>query len=250
MIIAITAKAPTLDAEVDPRFGRAAYFMIANTLTGEVYAHDNSKGIEASNGAGTGAAQLMAEYHVNLLYTGAVGPKAGEVLEKAGIRVFENTEGTVENVLYTLPQEVIAEVEAAATAQIESVDPPTAGAVRIAIPADSDAGLDAPRSGHFGKCAYYTLVDILNNEVHQVIPMKNGGHVQGGCAAPVILLNGNHVKQLIVAGIGGRPLMGFREVGIEVYSGAGHTVGETVALYLNGQIRPISNDQVCGGGPQ
>ncbi|MCW8860199.1 MAG: hypothetical protein OQK50_03380 [Deltaproteobacteria bacterium] len=248
MIIAITAKEASLQSEVDPRFGRAAHFLFANSQTGEVYAHDNTEGINASNGAGTGAAQLMAEYKVDVLYTGSVGPKAGEVLEKLKIKFHENTSGTVEEVLDRLATDINAQAEAGG--QMETVDPPENDAIRLAIPADSGDGLKAQRSGHFGKCAYYILVDIKDNQVQQVTPLLNGGHIQGGCFAPVMLLNGNHVKQLIVAGIGGRPLQGFRETGIEVFSGEGQTVEETVNLFLNNQLSPISNDQVCGGGPQ
>ncbi|MBN1959130.1 MAG: NifB/NifX family molybdenum-iron cluster-binding protein [Desulfuromonadales bacterium] len=250
MIIAITAKEPSLKSEVDPRFGRAAYFLIANSLSGEVYAHDNSEGIAASNGAGTSAAQLMAENRVDFLYTGSVGPKAGEVLEKAGVKVFENTTGIVEEVLANLPQEVIDEAEAAANAPMETVDQPKNDAIRIAVPADSGQGLQSPRSGHFGKCAYYVLIDIKDNKIQEVISLQNGGHAQGNCSTPVLLLNGNHVNKLIVAGIGGRPLQGFREIGIDVLSGGGQTVEETINLYLSGQVHPITNDQVCGGGPQ
>ncbi len=247
MIIAITAKEASLQSEVDPRFGRAAYFLIANSLTGEVYAHDNTKGIEAENGAGTGASQLMAEYKIDVLYTGHVGPKAAEVLEKANITYHENTEGTIEEVLAGIPQEAAPQAEEPPK---EMVPAPENGAIRLAIPADSDAGLQAQRSGHFGKCAYYTLIDIKDQQVQQVVAMQNGGHVQGGCSVPVVLLNANHVNKLIVAGIGGRPLQGFRETGIEVYAGVGQTVQETVDLFLNDQLSPISNDQVCGGGPQ
>ena len=247
MIIAITAKGASLQSEVDPRFGRAAYFLIANSLTGEVYAHDNTEGIEADNGAGTGASQLLAEYKVDVLYTGHVGPKAAEVLDKAKITYHENTEGTVEEVLSRLSQESAPQ---AAEAPKETVSAPENGTIRLAIPADSEAGLQAQRSGHFGKCAYYTLIDIKDQQIQKVVAMQNGGHVEGGCSVPVILLNANHVNKLIVAGIGGRPLQGFREIGIEVYAGVGQTVQETVDLFLNDQLSPVSNDQVCGGGPQ
>lgn len=244
MIIAVTAKEASLQSEVDPRFGRAAYFLIANSATGEVYAHDNTEGIESDNGAGTGASQQLAEYRVDVLYTGHVGPKAAEVLDKAKIVYHENTTGTVEEVLSRIPQEQSPEEEAPE----ETVSAPENGAIRLAIPADSDAGLEAQRSGHFGKCAYYTLIDIKDRQVQQVVAMQNGGHVQGGCSVPVILLNANHVNTLIVAGIGGRPLQGFRETGIEVYAGVGQTVQESVDLFLTDQLSPISNDQVCGGG--
>lgn len=246
MIIAITAKEGSLQSEVDPRFGRAAFYLIANSQTGEVHAVENTEGVNAANGAGTGAAQLMAENRVDVLFTGKVGPKASEVLQKVGIKVHENTSGTVEMVLDGFATDIGAQSEAGG--QVETVEAPHDGALRLAVPADSDEGLKAPRSGHFGKCAYYILVDIKDNQIQQVIALKNGGHVTGGCFAPVMLLQGNHVGTLIVGGIGGRPLQGFRQVGIEVLSGGGRTVGETVELFLNEQIAPITNDQVCGGG--
>jgi len=246
MIIAITAKDRTLQSEIDPRFGRAAWFMIANSLSGEVYAHENTEGVNAANGAGTSAAQLMAEYKVDIIYTGTVGPKAAEVLKKAGITYQENTTGTVEQVLDALS--VDDDAQQSAGGQAETVAPPENGAIRLAVPADSGDGLEAQRSGHFGKCNYYVLVDIKDNQIQQVTSLKNGGHIQGGCFAPVMLLKGNHVANLVVAGIGGRPLQGFRQSGIEVYSGQGQTVKETVAMFIDNQLSPLNANQVCGGG--
>ncbi|PLY04873.1 MAG: dinitrogenase iron-molybdenum cofactor biosynthesis protein [Desulfuromonas sp.] len=99
MLIAVTANEANLQAEIDPRFGRAACFLIIDTETGEVRAHDNSSGIEAANGAGTGAAQTLSEYGVSDLYTGRVGPKAAAVLDQAQIRYHENISGTVQALL-------------------------------------------------------------------------------------------------------------------------------------------------------
>jgi predicted Fe-Mo cluster-binding NifX family protein len=251
MIIAVTAQQGRMDAQVDPRFGRAAYFMIANTTTMEVYPYDNAAGAGAGNGAGTGAAQLMSEHRVEVLYTGKVGPKAADALEKAGVRVVEDTTGTVEEVLVKALQEVMVSAEGGAQQafDVQPADPVVEGALRVAIPADTMEGLDAPRSGHFGKCAFYTLVDIADNNVVAVQSMQNGGHITGGCSVPVMLLKGWDVDTVVVAGIGGRPLMGFRDEGIEVYAGEGSTVRETVDAYLQGRIGPICQDQVCGGGP-
>ena len=99
MLIAITAQGNSLQSEIDPRFGRAAYYLIINTETDEVNVHDNSDGINASNGAGTGAAQTLSEYGVEALYTGSVGPKAADVLKQANIPYYENITGTVQGVL-------------------------------------------------------------------------------------------------------------------------------------------------------
>lgn len=99
MLIAITALENSLQSEIDPRFGRAAFYMIVNTVTDEVTVHNNSDGISASNGAGTGAAQTLSEYGVEALYTGSVGPKAADVLGKAKIPYYENIPGTVQSVI-------------------------------------------------------------------------------------------------------------------------------------------------------
>ena len=99
MLIAITALENSVQSEIDPRFGRAAYYIIVNTETDEVTVHDNSDGTGASNGAGTGAAQTLSEYGVEALYTGSVGPKAADVLQKANIPYYENITGTVQNLL-------------------------------------------------------------------------------------------------------------------------------------------------------
>lgn len=254
MIVAVTAQQGRMDAQVDLRFGRAAFFMLADTQTMEVSAYDNIAGVDAGNGAGTGASQLMSEHGVDVLYTGKVGPKAADVLERAGIRVVEVTEGTVSEILTKAWQDSLPVSEGKSEGDrpdfvVQPAEPIAEGAVRVAIPTETSAGLAAPRSGHFGKCAYYTLVDVADTRVVAVQSMRNGGHISGGCSVPVMLLKGWCVDRVVVAGIGGRPLMGFRQAGIEVYGGHGSTVQETIDAYLAGRIGPIGMDQVCGGGP-
>ncbi|MGD9819747.1 MAG: NifB/NifX family molybdenum-iron cluster-binding protein, partial [Desulfomonilaceae bacterium] len=73
--------------------------------------------------------------------------------------------------------------------------------------------------------------------------------VQGGCFAPVSILHKSGAHALIVGGIGMRPLMGFQQVGIEVYYGPeGDTVQSVVNELLNGNLQLIAEHQVCGGG--
>lgn len=253
MIIAITAVDGSLQSPVEARFGRAPFFMIANTETQEVFAHDNAEGVNASNGAGTGAAQTLSEYKVDVLYTGRVGPKAAEVLQKAGIEYREETTGTVAEVLHAASKEFPA--PAPASIQSTPVAAPEAeldalqkGAIRVAVPANNDQGLWATRSGHFGHCAFYSLVDVYDNQIVNIQSRPNGGHVQGGCMAPVNLLKSWGVSVVVVSGIGGRPLQGFREQGMEVYGGLGDTVEDAVQSFIRGEVAPFGNDQVCGGG--
>ena len=110
-------------------------------------------------------------------------------------------------------------------------------------------GLDGQRSGHFGHCDVFTMVDVENGEIKEVSTVSNQSHVQGGCMVPVNLLAGHNVKALIVGGIGMRPLMGFRQVGIDVYYDATRPeIRPVVEDLIAGKLPAIGDDQVCGGG--
>ncbi|HBT96152.1 MAG TPA: dinitrogenase iron-molybdenum cofactor biosynthesis protein, partial [Desulfobulbaceae bacterium] len=89
--------------------------------------------------------------------------------------------------------------------------------MRIAIPSDGQGGLDGVRSGHFGHCDCFTVVDAENGKITDVATITNMPHVEGGCMAPVALLAGQHINAMVVGGIGMRPLMGFRQAGIAIY---------------------------------
>jgi predicted Fe-Mo cluster-binding NifX family protein len=120
---------------------------------------------------------------------------------------------------------------------------------RIAIPSLGSGGLDGQRSGHFGHCDVFTLVDVTGGEITNVSTIPNQSHVQGGCMVPVNLLAENKVNALIVGGIGMRPLMGFRQAGIDVYHEAERLeIRPVVTDLIAGKLSQIGDDQVCGGG--
>ncbi|MFZ5572645.1 MAG: NifB/NifX family molybdenum-iron cluster-binding protein [Thermodesulfobacteriota bacterium] len=120
---------------------------------------------------------------------------------------------------------------------------------RIAIPSVDKGGLDGERSGHFGHCEVFTLVDVEAGNIKEVSTIPNQEHVQGGCMVPVNLLARHRVNALIVGGIGMRPLMGFRQAGIEVYYDATRPqIKPVVEDLIAGRLPMISDDQVCGGG--
>lgn len=120
---------------------------------------------------------------------------------------------------------------------------------RIAIPSNGQGGLNGTRSGHFGHCDVFTFVDVKDGQISGVTTLANQEHVQGGCMVPVNLLAEHHVNALIVGGIGMRPLMGFRQVGIDVYHDDQRQDIEPVVMDLiAGKLPEITNDQVCGGG--
>jgi predicted Fe-Mo cluster-binding NifX family protein len=84
--ICVSAKGQDLEAELDPHFGRAPYFLFVDPETWAFEVFENSSS-GAAHGAGIQAAQFVAEKRPAALLTGQVGPNAARVLESAGIRV-------------------------------------------------------------------------------------------------------------------------------------------------------------------
>ncbi len=119
----------------------------------------------------------------------------------------------------------------------------------IAVPSSAPGGLEAPLGAHFCHCDMFTLVTVENAKIKEVQVVPNIPHEQGGCLAPVQYLADKGAKKIIAGGMGMRPLMGFAQVGIEVYHSNGHTtVGGAVKAMLKGELPQFSQNQTCGGG--
>jgi predicted Fe-Mo cluster-binding NifX family protein len=88
--IAITSEGPTLDDVLDPRFGRAAGFIIVDPQTLQFRYVDNGASQARTQGAGIQAAELIMQTGANVVLTGYVGPKAFTALQAAGIKVGQN----------------------------------------------------------------------------------------------------------------------------------------------------------------
>jgi len=94
MRIAISATGPTMEAEVDPRFGRCQYFIIVDLETMEFEALENSSAM-AGGGAGISTGQMIAGKGVEVVLTGNCGPNAYQVLSAAGIQVITGVSGKI-----------------------------------------------------------------------------------------------------------------------------------------------------------
>lgn len=88
MKLCITAAGNTLEANTDSSFGRAPWLILVDTETLEFEAIENS-GVNATQGAGIAAAQMIKDRGAHELFTGRVGPKARAALEAAGVTIRE-----------------------------------------------------------------------------------------------------------------------------------------------------------------
>lgn len=119
----------------------------------------------------------------------------------------------------------------------------------IAVPSLAPGGLQAQRSGHFGHCDFFTLVKVTGDTVTEVSVVDNTPHHEDGCLDPVKLLASHGTTEIVVGGMGARPLAFFGEMGIAVYADQElPNVGEVVEALLQGSVPVMSPMQVCGGG--
>ncbi len=113
MKVAVTSLGPDMTSDVDPRFGRARWFVIVDTETGESEAIDNESGVDASSGAGVQAAARVAGLGVEYVLTGHCGPNAFRTLTEAGVEVVTLAKGTVEEAVGKLQGGELSPVDAA-----------------------------------------------------------------------------------------------------------------------------------------
>jgi len=96
MKIAVTSTGPTLNENVEARFGRCPYFLIIDTDSMQSEAIENPN-MALGGGAGIQSAQLMSEKGVTTVLTGNCGPNAFNVFAQAGIQVIVGVSGPVRN---------------------------------------------------------------------------------------------------------------------------------------------------------
>jgi len=114
MKVAVTAQGEQLGSPVDPRFGRARYFIVVDTESGQSSAVDNCQNLNAAQGAGIQAGRSVVDLGVQAVITGHVGPKAFATLQAGGVAVHTGAQGTVADAL--------AQFRAGKLAQARSAD--------------------------------------------------------------------------------------------------------------------------------
>ena len=98
MRVAVSATGSTLDAEVDPRFGRCPYFIIVDPDTMQFEALENSSAMQAG-GAGISTGQMITSKGVQVVLTGNCGPNAYQVLSAAGLQVITGVSGKIRDAI-------------------------------------------------------------------------------------------------------------------------------------------------------
>lgn len=99
MKIAISTSGNDLSSSLDPRFGRAARFLVFDTETKTFALAGNEQNLNAAQGAGIQSAQNAASTGAKAVISGHFGPKAFRVLNASNIAAYPSTAATVQEAL-------------------------------------------------------------------------------------------------------------------------------------------------------
>jgi predicted Fe-Mo cluster-binding NifX family protein len=119
MKIAFSTSGNDLNGDIDPRFGRAAGFLVYDTDTKKYETVNNDQNLNAMQGAGIQSAQLVAGLKVEAVVTGHCGPKAFRTLSAAGVRVYNVHNTGLKTVSEALKAVVNGEIQAATGADVD-----------------------------------------------------------------------------------------------------------------------------------
>jgi len=109
--------------------------------------------------------------------------------------------------------------------------------MRIAISAENNNGLDSTVAQHFGRCPYFALVEIEENEIKGINILENpffSGHEVGQVPG---FIHEQGVDVMLSGGMGGRAIQFFTQFGIDIATGASGTVKQAVDEFLAGNLR-------------
>lgn len=87
MKVAITVANSTGSPILEPRFGRAPFFLILDTESNEI-AYIENPATEENHGAGVMAAQTLSDAGVTIAVSGKFGPNGYRALQQMGIDCF------------------------------------------------------------------------------------------------------------------------------------------------------------------
>lgn len=112
--------------------------------------------------------------------------------------------------------------------------------IRIAVSSLDNNGLNSRVSEHFGRCPYFTLVELEDQKIKSIQAIDNPyahNHAPGQIPE---YIHQQAASVMLTGGMGHRAVSFFEGYGIEVATGAVGTVQQAVQDYLSGKLRGAS----------
>ncbi len=123
--------------------------------------------------------------------------------------------------------------------------------MRIAVSTETNAGLDAPIAGHFGRCPFFTLVDLEGDHIEAVQVVANPYFLAHEPGQVPQFVHSQNANVMLTGGMGGRAVAFFEQYGIQPVTGAAGTVRQALDRFQRGELdgwAPCSDSVAHGHG--
>jgi len=112
----------------------------------------------------------------------------------------------------------------------------------IAITSEENKGLESLIGNHFGRCPFYIIVEVENEEVTSFEGIANPYAISHQPGMVPEFINKQNVDLVISGGMGRRAIEAFHAYNIKVATGASGTVKDTLKAYFDGNLQ---QDAAC-----
>jgi len=123
--------------------------------------------------------------------------------------------------------------------------------MRIAVSTETNAGLDAPVAGHFGRCPFFTLIDLEGEQIQATQVVANPYFLAHEPGQVPQFVHDQNVNVMLTGGMGGRAVAFFEQYGIQPVTGASGTVRQALECFQRGDLggwAPCSESVAHGHG--
>lgn len=125
--------------------------------------------------------------------------------------------------------------------------------MKIAVTSESE-GLDSNISNFFGRCPYFIIVEINEDNIKGNRSVRNSAMNQRGGAgiSAAQIVGDNNVEAVISGNVGPRAFDVLSQLGIEVYQAVPGSVKENVEKFIEGNLEKLESPGPMGrgrGGP-
>jgi predicted Fe-Mo cluster-binding NifX family protein len=96
--ICFTSQGGSIEDEIDPRFGRASFYLIYDPKAKSIKSLENPNK-DLMQGVGPRSVQFLSENNVEVLFTGQIGPNAQRVLQASNIKTVSGASGKIKDLL-------------------------------------------------------------------------------------------------------------------------------------------------------
>lgn len=225
MKIAISSDGNEIESEIDQKFGRCKYFIIADTEKKNEIEVIENEGTIQGHGAGIKAAEQIGELGIEAVITGNLGPNATTVLEKLGIKAY-HASGTIKDAINDLINNRLKEINEISEPHPENKTSKDNNSERIFFPLLNNEGEDSEISSHFGHAPFFGIYDvekkelkIIKNDLDHTDPNKNPIDQIQEAVNPTTIF---------AKGIGGRAIGIIAQKGLHLKTGDFTTIKEAL----------------------